>query len=363
MSRVLRHLVPGQRGPDRNLGVQGFFTARAPCCLVDAVILAGGLGTRMRPLTFHRPKPLLPLLGEPMIDRLVRSLPGEVDRVTLAVNYMADAIRDHLEGADLGREVVVVKEAEPLGTGGAFRNALGDSLGDDFFFGLNGDVVASLDLDNMLHAHHAHGGAGTISVWRVEDPSAYGVVEMRPGGRITGFQEKPPRGKARSDLINAGTYVLRADILDSVERGRPCSLEREVFPHVLDRGLFGHAFEGFWVDAGTPADYLRANRELLASAPPRPVRPTDAHPTARIVRPSLVMEGARLGTGCEVGPFAVVGAGCVLGEGARVSESVLLPRVRLGARATVARSVLGEGAEVAAGAVVEDAVVEDRAHA
>jgi mannose-1-phosphate guanylyltransferase len=326
---------------------------------VDAVILAGGLGTRMRPLTYHRPKPLLPLLGEPMVDRLVRSLPGEVDRAILAVNYMADAIRDHLDGVDLGREVVVVEEAEPLGTAGAFRNALGDDLGGELFFGLNGDVVASLDLERMLHAHHAHGGAGTISVWRVDDPSAYGVVELRPGGRITGFQEKPPRGKARSNLINAGTYVLRADVLDSVEIGRPCSIEREVFPRVLDRGLFGHAFEGFWVDAGTPADYLRANRELLASSPPRPVHPKDAHPTARIVRPSLVMDGARLGAGCVVGPFAVVGEGCVLGEGASVTESVLLPRVRLGARASVVRSVLGEGVQVAAGAVVEDRVVED----
>ncbi len=325
---------------------------------MDAVILAGGLGTRLRPLTLSRPKPLLPLVGEPMVDRLVRSLPREVRRVVLAVNYMADAIRAHLREVDLGVEVEVVEEAEPLGTGGAFRNAFA-SLGADLFIGLNGDVVASLDLGAMLRAHRAHGGVGTIAAWRVEDPSPYGVIELDARGRIVGFQEKPPKGQARSDLINAGAYVLRTDVLDSLERGAPASIERDVFPRVLDRGLHGFRFEGFWVDAGTPRDYLRAHRELLAREPPPRPREMDAHPTARVVQPSYIADGVRLGAGCEVGPFAALGEGCVVAEGARVSESVLLPRARVGRRARMARSVLGEGAEVAEGASLDGAVVAD----
>ena len=329
---------------------------------MDAVILAGGLGTRMRPLTLTRPKPLLPLVGEPMVDRLVRSLPREVGRVVLAVNYMAEAVRAHFRQVDLGVRVDVVEEAEPLGTGGAFRNAF-NRLGTELFIGLNGDVVASLDLGAMLAAHRAHGGAGTIAVWPVKDPSAFGVVELDARGRIVGFQEKPPKGTARSDLINAGAYVLHTDILDRLAKGKPSSIERDVFPRVLDRGLHGFRFEGFWVDAGTPQDYLRAHRELLSRAPPASQGMTHAHPTARVVHPSYIAPDVRLGASCEVGPFAALSEGCAVAEGARVSESVLLPRARVGARARVARSVLGEGAEVASEVVLDGAVVADGARA
>ena len=324
-----------------------------------SVILAGGFGTRMRPLTLHRPKPLLPLMNEPMLDRLVRSMPGEVDRVVLAVNYMADAIRAHLREVDLGVRVEVVEEAEPLGTGGAFRNALGDRLGDEVFLGMNGDVVASLDLGEMLRAHDAHGGAGTIALWPVDDPSAFGVVETGADGRILSFQEKPPRGQERSNLINAGAYVLRAGLLGSIRRGKAASIERDVFPRVLDRGLYGHRFGGFWLDAGTPQAYLQAHRELLWRRMPRRPRGLDAHATARILRPCLFGKGVRLGAGCEVGPYAVLGDGCTVAQGAHVTDSVLLPRASVGTRASVVRSILGEGSSVADGGRVEDAIVED----
>lgn len=324
-----------------------------------SVVLAGGFGMRMRPLTLHRPKPLLPLMNEPMLDRLVRSMPGEVDRVVLAVNYMADAIRAHLREVDLGVRVEVVEEAEPLGTGGAFRNALGDRLGDEVFLGMNGDVVASLDLGAMLRAHDAHGGAGTIALWPVDDPSAFGVVETGADGRIVSFQEKPPRGQERSNLINAGAYVLRADLLASIKRGEAASIERDVFPRVLDRGLYGHRFGGFWLDAGTPPAYLQAHRELLWRRLPRRPRSLEAHRTARVLRPCLFGRGVRLGAGCEVGPYAVLGDGCTVGRGARVADSVLLPRGGVGARASVVRSILGEGATVANEGSVDGAVIED----
>jgi mannose-1-phosphate guanylyltransferase len=324
---------------------------------MEAVILAGGFGTRLRPLTLTRPKPLLPILGRAMIDHVVLSMPEEVDRVVLAVNYMADAIRDHLRRTDLGVEVAVVEEDEPLGTGGAFRNALGE-VRSDTFIGLNGDIVSSLDYSGLLGEQRARGGIGTIALWEVDDPSRYGVVELDDGDRILDFVEKPAPGEAPSDLINAGAYALLTEILDLVEPGVPTSIEREVFPRVLDRGLYGHRFSGFWVDAGTPEAYLEAHRELLDRIP-QEWDDADVHSTAQVRGPSMLATGASVGAGAVVGPYATLDEGVRVAEGARVEDSVLHPRARVGPGARVRGSILGEGAEVGRDEEVDGAVLED----
>jgi len=325
---------------------------------MEAVILAGGFGTRMRPLTLTRPKPLLPILDQTMIEHIVRWLPDEVDRVILAVNYMADAIREHLADEELGAEVVVVEEEEPLGTGGAFRNALPEVTGDTFI-GLNGDIISSLDLTEMMARHRRTGGIGTIALWRVADPSRFGVVEMDPSGRILSFVEKPEPGTAPSNLINAGAYILRSDILDLVEPGVKTSIEREVFPRVLDQGLHGHRFSGFWVDAGTPEAYLEAHRHLLDRMEEGGWEGTTIAATAHIRGPSLIGPGTVLGAECHVGPYASIGEDCVIGGGAKVVSSVLLPDARLGRNARIYNCILGQGAEVGDGEVLEGAVLED----
>jgi len=325
---------------------------------MEAVILAGGFGTRMRPLTLTRPKPLLPILDQTMVEHIVRWLPDDVDRVILAVNYMADTIREHLADTELGAEVVVVEEEEPLGTGGAFRNALPEVTGDTFI-GLNGDIICSLDLDEMLAQHHRTGGIGTIALWRVADPSRFGVVEMDHTGRISSFVEKPEPGTAPSNLINAGAYILRSDILDLVEPGVKTSIEREVFPQVLDQGLYGHRFSGFWVDAGTPEAYLEAHRQLLDRMEEGGWEGTTIDATAHIRGPSLIGPGTVLGAECHVGPYASIGEDCVIGGGAKVVNSVLLPDARLGRNARIYNCILGQGAEVGANEVLEGAVLED----
>jgi mannose-1-phosphate guanylyltransferase len=293
-----------------------------------------------------------------MIDHVVRSMPPEVDRVVLAVNYMADAIRAHLREADLGVEVVVVEEDEPLGTGGAFKNALGE-VSEDVFIGLNGDIISSLDIGELLRGHRERGGVGTIALWEVEDPSRFGVVDLDPDGGILSFVEKPAPGEAPSNLINAGVYALDTGILDLVEPGRPTSIEREVFPKVIDRGLFGHRFSGFWVDAGTFPAYLEAHRELLDRVEARTPRSLDIHPTARVVQPCHLGEDIMISTGAVVGPYATLGDGCLVREGARIEDSVLLPRARVGANARLLHSVVGEGAEIPWDTELEGVSVED----
>jgi mannose-1-phosphate guanylyltransferase len=325
---------------------------------MEAVILAGGFGTRLRPLTDTRPKPLLPILDQPMIDHIVRWLPDEVDRVILAVNYMADAIREHLADSELGAEVVVVEEDEPLGTGGAFKNALPEVTGDTFI-GLNGDIITSLDLTEMLAQHRSKGGIGTIALWEVDDPSRYGVVDMDHTGRIGKFVEKPDPGTAPTNLINAGAYVLRSDILDLVEPGIKTSIEREVYPRVLDQGLYGFRFSGFWVDAGTPEAYLEAHRALLDRMEDRGWEGAVMDATAHIQGPSLLGPGVVVGADCQVGPYATVGEGCVIGTGAEVVNSVLHTGAKVGKDSHILNCILGEDAEAGEFEVLEGAVLED----
>jgi mannose-1-phosphate guanylyltransferase len=324
---------------------------------MEAVILAGGFGTRLRPLTNTRPKPLLPILGRAMIDHVVLSMPDEVDRVVLAVNYMADAVRDHLGRTDLGVEVTVVEEDEPLGTGGAFRNALGE-VRSDTFIGLNGDIVSSLDYSALVAEQRARGGIGTIALWEVDDPSRYGVVELDESDRIVSFIEKPAPGESPSDLINAGAYALRTEILDLIEPGVPTSIEREVFPRVLDQGLHGHRFTGFWVDAGTPQAYLEAHRELLDRIP-QDWDDADVHSTAQVLGPSMLAMGVTVGAGAVVGPYATLGEGVHVAEGARVEDSVLHPGAMVGPGGRVRESILGEGAMVGRDEAIDGTVLED----
>jgi len=312
----------------------------------------------MRPLTNTRPKPLLPIMNHAMIDHIVLCLPEGVDRVVLAVNYMADAIRHHLDRVDLGVEVVVVEEDEPLGTGGAFKNSLGE-VTSDTFIGLNGDIISSLDMTEMVAQQQRSGGIGTIALWEVDDPSRYGVVELDNDDRIRSFVEKPSPGEAPSNLINAGAYVLRTEILDLVEPGVKTSIEREVYPRVLDKGLYGHRFSGFWVDAGTPEAYLESHRQLLDRVPSPEPEEANIHSTARVMAHTLLGEDVTLGAGVEIGPYVVLGEGVRIAQDARLRECVLLPGARVGAGAVLSDCILGEGAEVAAGEVLDGAVLED----
>lgn len=315
---------------------------------MKALILAGGMGTRLRPLTLSTPKPLLPLLDRPMVMHIIDSLPEEVDTVVLAVSYMKDQLEEFFRRNDCGRRVVLVNEDEPLGTGGAIRNVRQHL--DDTFFCFNGDIISSLDLRDLLSFHERHGGIGTLSLWQVSDPSAFGVVGL-DWDRIIDFQEKPAPGTAISDLINAGVYVFQPELLDHIPPG-VVSLERQVFPRILGKRMHGYRFKGYWVDCGTPESYLRAQSELLEHG-----RALDnAHKEgAKVIGPNYL--DRTILRGCTVGPHVCALSGSSVSEGSRVERSVLMEGASVGRGCTVRDCLLGPGAKVDDGEAVQGKVL------
>ena len=306
------------------------------------------MGTRLRPLTLSTPKPLIPLLDRPMIMHIIDYLPEEVDTVVLAVSYMKDQLESFFRKNDCGRRIVLVNEDEPLGTGGAIRNVRQHL--DDTFFCFNGDIISSLDLRDLLSFHRRHGGIGTLSLWQVPDPSAFGVVGL-DWDRIIDFQEKPAPGTAISDLINAGVYVFQPELLDHIPSG-VVSLERQVFPKILDRRMHGYRFKGYWVDCGTPESYLRAQSELLEHG-----RSKNA---AFMKDAKLVglnhLDRANL-DGCVIGPHVCALPGSSVGKGSLVERSVLMEGATVGRGCTVKGCLLGPGAKVNDGESVQGKIL------
>lgn len=298
---------------------------------MDALLLAGGYGTRLRPLTYTRPKPLLPVAGRPMLEWALDRLPPEVDRVIVAVNWLADELEAYFKKSERDLEFVVVREQEPLGTGGATKNCQGHLLGGEFFV-INGDIVSDMDLGAMLRQHRETGALATIALKEVEPAEVvhYGVAKLDDGDarRIRGFVEKPATPKeAPSHLINAGAYILEPDILELIEPDKLVSLEKEIFPLVMERdGFYGWSFDGTWIDVGDP-ERLRAATQAV-------------DPDAAIGPDSMIDPDARLDD-------TVAGAGCRIGAGARVSECVLGDRVTIEPAARLERCVVGDDEAVA----------------
>ena len=318
-------------------------------------MLVGGEGTRLRPLTYTVPKQLLPIAGVTMLERVVGGLARHgVDDVVLSMGYRPDAFREQFpDGRAAGVTLTYAVEPEPRDTAGAIRFAADAAGIDDTFLVVNGDVLTDLDVGALIAFHRGRGGLATIALTPVEDPSAFGVVPTDAEGRVTAFIEKPPRDLAPTNLINAGTYVLEPEVLALIPPGGRVSIERETFPTLVGQGrLFAMASDAYWLDTGTPAQYLKANLDLLdGSALVEPG--SSVAPTARVCR-SVVGAGARVEDGAEVRdsvllPDAVVGAGAV------VDGSIVGARARIGARSRLAPvTVVGCDVEVAAGRVLVD---------
>ena len=322
---------------------------------MQAVIIAGGLGTRLRPLTYTCPKPLIPLLNREMVLHVLDRLPRDVEDVILPVNYMVDKMQDFFRENDVGKNVAVVEEKTPLGTGGALKN-IEEYLGERFLV-FNGDVISSINIGDMLRLHRNMGGVGTLALWEVDDPSAFGSVKLGKDGRVTRFVEKPTKGKAPSNLINAGVYVLEREVLDFIPGGKPVSIEREVFPKLLKMGLNGFRFEGYWADAGTLHNYLRSMKLLLSASG------SSINRSATIEEGATVQKPVALGPRCRVngivGPNASLGADCVI-NGGKVEDSALLSKVIVRKGAVVLRSIVGEGCMIEAGASVVDTILGEK---
>jgi mannose-1-phosphate guanylyltransferase len=311
-------------------------------------VLVGGFGTRLRPLTHHRPKQMLPIVNRPMIEHVVGHLVDHgVDDVVLSLGYQPDGFRDaYPSGRCAGASLHYAIEPEPLDTAGAIRFAALDAGIDERFVVVNGDVLTDLDVTAFVAFHVARAAEASISLHRVGDPSRYGVVLTDARGRVSAFVEKPPRGQAASDLINAGTYVLEPSVTDRIPPGRRVSVERETFPAMAaDGSLYARADGCYWIDTGTPCEYIQAQLDLVDGV--RGAAIDGVHPDARIAADAAV-------------EHSVVGAGAVVSGGARVENSVLLPRVRVCSAAVIDGSVVGEGAIVAEGAhVLRGSVVGD----
>lgn len=318
---------------------------------MKAVVLVGGFGTRLRPLTLSTPKQMLPVVHRLMLERVVEHLGRHgVDTAILALGYRPDAFVDaYPDGHCAGVMLHYAVEPQPMDTAGAIRFAALDHGIDERFLVVNGDVLTDLDVTELVAAHDRVGAEGTIALHRVDDPSAYGVVPTEDDGRVIAFIEKPPAHEAPTDLINAGTYVLEPSVLDRIEPDRPVNVERVTFPAMVDDGSL-YAFDGdtYWIDAGTPPTYLAANLDLVDGH--RGVAERGVHPDADVagtversvvscrvtverraaVRGSVLLPGAVVGQGAVVrdtiiGPRAVVEEGAVVDGGSVIGDDVVIP--------------------------------------
>lgn len=330
---------------------------------MQALILAGGAGTRLRPLTETVPKPILPLVGRPHIAYVIDWLEGHgVDDVIVSCGHLASGVREALRELEHVR-IRYAEEPDARGTAGAIRFA--EDLLDERFLALNGDILCDLDLSALVSQHEEAGARATIALYPVDDPSAYGLVRREPGGAITGFLEKPNPDEIDTDEINAGAYVLERSLVDEIAPDAKVSIEREVFPKLVGEGLFGIRLEGYWIDIGTPERFLQAGWDILEGMVQTVTAErldddgvlidegVDLAASASLEGPAMLARGVSVAPGAKVGPRAVVGANSSIAGDAVIEGSVLLPGCRVGEGARVREMVLSAGVEVAPGASPE----------
>jgi mannose-1-phosphate guanylyltransferase len=327
---------------------------------LPAVILVGGQGTRLRPLTDRTRKDMLSLVDRPLLAYTFEHLERHgVERSIISCGYLPDQIEAVFGALHDGMALEYAVEEKPLGTGGAIGFAGRELEGS--FFALNGDSLREADLDAMVQFHRSKGAKATILLTPVADPSRYGLVRTASDGRVETFLEKPRPEEIDTDLINAGLYVLEREVLDLVPEGRAVSIEREVFPQLAAEGsVYGVALPGYWLDVGTPESYLQAHRDVLerifstklgdALGPDFTLvdETADVHPAARLVPPVYVGPGAVVEEGARLGSLAVLGAGARLERGGVVENAVVGARTRVGEGASVVGSVVGDDVELGA---------------
>lgn len=321
----------------------------------DAVILVGGKGTRLRPLTNSIPKPMLPTAGFPFLQHLLaRIKDAGMTHVVLGTSFKAEVFEEFFgDGSEFGLEIEYVVEDEPLGTGGGIRN-VASRLRHDRAMVFNGDVLGGTDLGAVLRSHVEREADVTLHLLRVADPRAFGCVPTDSDGRVSAFLEKtedPP-----TDQINAGTYVFQREVIEAIPAGRAVSVEREVFPELLERGsrVFGHVDQAYWRDMGTPSDFVRGSSDLVRGIAPSPL--LDGHHGEALVDESAAIAGGALLLG-----GTVIGRGAEVGAGVRVDTSVIFDGVQIEAGAIVERCVIGAGARIGARAQLTDCIIGEGA--
>ncbi|HEY4449992.1 MAG TPA: NDP-sugar synthase [Solirubrobacteraceae bacterium] len=320
------------------------------------MILVGGQGTRLRPLTSRIPKPIVQLVDRPFISYMLEWLRGQgIDDVIISCGFLADSVRAVLgDGSQLGIRLRFVEEPEPRGTAGALK--LAEPMLDERFLMLNGDVLTDIDLRAQIAQHERTGARATLALVPVEDPSAYGVVILEPDCAVRDFVEKPERGVVDSNLISAGAYVLEREILALVEPDRNVSIEREVWPRLVANGLYGSPSESYWLDIGTPARYLQGTFDILEGNVETAVRERlgdgrlaideRADVRGRAIAPALLERGVRVAADAHVGGLAVLGANVTVGAGSVVERAVVLEDTQIGAGCELRDCIIAAGCRV-----------------
>ncbi len=339
---------------------------------MQAVILVGGEGTRLRPLTSTVPKPVVPLVDRPFIAYMLEWLGRHgVDDVVMSCGFLATAVRNVLgDGSHYGLRLRFIEEPEPRGTAGALKYA--EDLLDERFLMLNGDVLTDIDLTAQIAQHDATGAVGTLALVPVADPTAYGLVRLHDDHAVKEFVEKPSADQIDTKLISAGAYVLERAVLDLIAADQNVSIEREVWPRLVGEGLYGFAADAYWLDIGTPERYLQGTFDILegnvatgvtARLGPGYLAVGERVVVAgRIVPPALVDRGCEIGAGAHVGSLVVLGEGVRVGEGTTIERAVVLNGADIGAHCVlrdciVAAGVrIGEGSTVSGGAVLGEGV-------
>lgn len=342
---------------------------------MKAILLAGGKGTRLRPLTIHTPKPIVPIFGRPFLHYqidLVRKVP-EIDEVVLSLNYQPRRIEDMFGDGDKGLKITYVVEPQPLGTAGAVRYA--NSSLDETVVVFNGDVMTGVDLPAVLKLHREREAKATIVLTPVDNPAAYGLVETDPEGNVLRFLEKPKPEEIRCNTINAGIYLLEPELLERIPKDTASSIERSFFPSLVERGdrFIAYIDHGYWIDIGTPEKYLQVHRDVMDGRFPAPPFDQGMAETvwvaldarieegAKVEAPVFVDSGAVVRPGAHIGPYAVIGRECQIEEEARISGSIIWAATRIGRDAEVTGAILGRRCHVGRNATIrEGAVLGDK---
>jgi len=338
---------------------------------MKAILLAGGKGTRLRPLTIHTPKPIVPIFERPFLRYqidLLKKVP-EIDEAILSLNYQPRRIEELFgRGEEVGLNIRYVVEPAPLGTAGAVRYA-GEALHESVVV-FNGDVLTEVDLGSVIALHRTRRAKATIVLTPVDNPAAYGLVETDASGQVRRFLEKPDPADVTCNTINAGIYVLEPDTFDRIPRDTPWSIERSFFPSLIERGetFIGHVHRGYWIDIGTPEKYAQVHRDIMEgrySAPPFAGSPSTiwVSPHARVEEgailepPCFVDEGAIVRAGARIGSYSVIGRQCHLEEQAVVDCSIVWANTRISQGSVVRRSILGRHCHIGKYVTIENGVV------
>jgi mannose-1-phosphate guanylyltransferase len=334
---------------------------------MQAVILVGGEGTRLRPLTSTVPKPVVPLVDRPFIAYMLEWLRGHgVDDVIMSCGFLATSVRNVLgDGSGYGIRLRFVEEPDPRGTAGALKYA--ESMLDEQFLMLNGDVLTDIDLGAQIAQHNDSGAKATLALVPVEDPTAYGLVHLLANNAVRDFVEKPSPDQIDTNLISAGAYVLQREILELVPADRKVSIEREVWPKLVGQGLYGHPSNSYWLDIGTPQRYLKGTFDIIEGHVDTAVRERlgsdyivlgrDVEVAGRVVPPAVLERGVKIAAGAHAGSLAVLGQGVTVGSGAVVEHSVVLDGTEIGEGCVLRDCIVAAGCQIGPRTQVLDGAV------